>query len=94
MSNGVMSEVMSAEALVPSKKLSARGWMRANLFNRWYNALLTLILALVIAYLGFRSIRYLFWTAEWEPVRANLTLFMIGSFPRDEQWRVVVQQMV
>ena len=64
MSNGVMSEVMSAEALVPSKKLSARGWMRANLFNRWYNALLTLILALVIAYLGFRSIRYLFWTAE------------------------------
>ena len=94
MSNGVMSEVMSAEALVPSKKLSARGWMRANLFNRWYNALLTLILALVIAYLGFRSIRYLFWTAEWEPVRANLTLFMIGSFPRDEQWRVVVQLLL
>ena len=66
-------------------------WVKDNLFSRWYNTVLTVLLAAVVGYLGYRSILYLFWTAEWEPVRANLTLFMIGSFPRDEQWRIVVQ---
>lgn len=66
-------------------------WMRKNLFSRWYNSLLSLLLAALVLYLGFYAIRYVFFTAEWEPVRANLTLFMIGTFPRAEQWRIVTQ---
>ena len=66
-------------------------WVRKNLFNRWYNCLLTVLLAILVGYLSFYVIRYVFFTAEWEPVRANLTLFMIGTFPRSEQWRIVTQ---
>ena len=66
-------------------------WLRKNLFNRWYNSLLTVLLAALVVYLGFYAIRYVFFTAEWKPVQANLTLFMIGTFPRAEQWRVIVQ---
>jgi len=66
-------------------------WLRKNLFNRWYNCLLTVLLAILVGYLSFYAIRYVFFTAEWKPVQANLTLFMIGNFPRSEQWRVIVQ---
>lgn len=66
-------------------------WLRKNLFNRWYNSVLTVLLATLVGYLSFYAIRYVFFTAEWKPVRANLTLFMIGTFPRAEQWRVIVQ---
>ena len=66
-------------------------WLRNNLFNKWYNSLLTVLLAVLVVYLSFYTIRYVFFTAEWKPVRANLTLFMIGTFPRAEQWRVIVQ---
>ena len=76
---------------VSAERLGPMSWLRVNLFNRWYNAVLTVLLAAVVAYLGYRAALYLFWTAEWDPVRANLTLFMIGTFPREEQWRVVTQ---
>ena len=66
-------------------------WLRKNLFSRWYNSVLTVLLAALAGYLSFYAIRYVFFTAEWKPVRANLTLFMIGTFPRAEQWRVIVQ---
>lgn len=66
-------------------------WLHKNLFNRWYNSVLTVLLAALVGYLSFYAIRYVFFTAEWKPVRANLTLFMIGTFPRAEQWRVIVQ---
>lgn len=66
-------------------------WMRKNLFNRWYNSLLTLLLAVLVVYLSIYAIRYVFFTAEWKPVQTNLTLFMIGTFPRSEQWRIITQ---
>ena len=44
-----------------------------------------------MAVLAAFGARFLFVTGQWEPVRTNLTLLMMGTFPRDEQWRVVVQ---
>ena len=87
---------MTSEAIRAETQASSgtRLWLKDNLFNRWYNAVLTLLLAAAVGYLGYRAILYLFWNAEWAPVRANLTLFMIGSFPREEQWRVVVQLLL
>ncbi|MGH8915527.1 MAG: amino acid ABC transporter permease [Acidimicrobiia bacterium] len=67
----------------------ARGrvdWLRKNLFNTWYNTLLTLALAgagiwalwmLVGAVLG----------ADYAIIRANLRLFMVGQFPGAQLWR-------
>jgi general L-amino acid transport system permease protein len=75
----------------PSPKLPPRQWVRQNLFNSSLNSAITIVFGVVALYLGFRFFRFLFLTAHWEPVRRNLTNFMMGRFPRDEQWRVIVQ---
>jgi general L-amino acid transport system permease protein len=71
-------------------KLTPREWARENLFSNWWNTLLTLVFGAVFLYLGYRTVRFVFFTADWEIVRVNLTNFMLGRFPRDEIWRVWV----
>lgn len=66
-------------------------WARRNLFNSWYNSLLTMVLGVVAGYLAYRSIMFVAVNGRWSPVRVNLTLFMTGTFPRNEQWRLVAQ---
>jgi general L-amino acid transport system permease protein len=67
----------------------ARGpidWVRKNLFNNWYNTLLTLALATLFVWVVQAMIRGLL-GADFEIIRVNLRLFMIGQFPADELWR-------
>lgn len=45
-------------------------------------------------YLGYRAFRFVFVTGRWEAVQVNLTLFMQGTFPRAEQWRLIAQIMI
>lgn len=66
-------------------------WLKENLLNRWYNSVLTGVFILLIGILVFFGIRFLFVSGEWTPIRENLTLFMIGRFPRAEQWRILAQ---
>lgn len=75
-------------------KLSLREWLRKNLFKNRYNSVITILLGGVAVYLGYRFFNFVFFTARWAPVEENLTLFMIGRFPRDEQWRVVAQVLL
>ncbi len=69
-------------------------WVRNNLFNNWYNAIITVVFSLLALYLGYRAALFVFVNGEWSPVRANLELFMIGRFPRDERTRMVVNIIV
>ncbi len=63
-------------------------WLRKNLFSTWYNALLTL-LALGLLYALLRpAIHWGLTEARWGVIEANLTLFMIGQYPRDQLWRI------
>lgn len=71
----------------PSAKLPPREWARQNLFSSPANTVVTLVMAVVLGWAGFRALRWVFVTAEWEIIRRNLTSFMIGSFPRDQLWR-------
>jgi general L-amino acid transport system permease protein len=61
-------------------------WLRANLFNGPVNAVITLVVGAVALVLGALAV---WWAlgADYTIVRANLRLFMIGQFPRDELWR-------
>ncbi|MCY3561603.1 MAG: amino acid ABC transporter permease [bacterium] len=70
---------------------TARAWARKNLFNNRHNSALTVLLGAGLAMLAAYGARFLFVTGQWAPVRTNLTLLMMGTFPRAEQWRVVVQ---
>ena len=84
---------MTVEAPVfeeaPPQVEPARGpmdWARKNLFNNWYNSLLTVALAAFVVWALVALVRGLL-SAEYEIIRANLRLFMIGEFPADQLWR-------
>jgi len=84
---------MTVEAPVfeetPTLVEPARGpmdWARKNLFNNWYNSLLTLALAALVIWALAALLRGLL-SADYEIIRVNLRLFMIGDFPRDQLWR-------
>ena len=70
---------------------TARAWARENLFNNRHNAVLTVLIGAGVLVLAAYGARFLFVTGQWEPVRTNLTLLMMGTFPREEQWRILVQ---
>ena len=63
-------------------------WLRKNLFNTWYNSILTIVLLILIIQ---GSIKILDWTinqANWQVVQVNLPLFLAGRFPQDSYWRL------
>ncbi len=77
--------------LPPDMRVSPSNWLRKNLFNNWYNTLITVVAVVVGAILLFYGGRFIFVTGQWEAVRKNLTLLMMGVYPRNEQWRLVAQ---
>ena len=77
---------------VPGMRMRTRtlAWLRHNLFRSKLDAVVTPISALIVGYLLYRAIRFVLVTGRWEIVRENLTLFLVGPYPRDEVWRPAV----
>ena len=74
----------------PTESKGILRWLKENLFNTWYNALLTL-LAVVFLYVVFKEIlTWAFTEANWGVIPANLQIFLVGAYPREEIWRVWV----
>lgn len=72
----------------PTNAKGPVGWLRENLFNTWYNAILTCV-ALLFLYFVFKGIiTWAFTEAEWNVIPANLQLFAIGPYPRDQVYRI------
>ena len=71
-----------------------REWIRANLFSGPFNSIVTVVFGAIGLYLAYRTAVFVFATARWEPVRANLELFMIGLFPRVERTRLITQMLL
>lgn len=65
-----------------------REWLRQNLFSSWPNGLLTIVTSGVLLYLAFRLLRFVFVSADWSVLKANLRVYMTGRFPVEELWRV------
>lgn len=80
---------MSTERLAPPvASLSPAGWMRKNLFSTWYDALLTVVLGSVLTLAVFRVAEWSLTEARWGVVTANFRLFLIGTYPVDDAWRI------
>lgn len=63
-------------------------WLKDNLFNTWYNVLLT-CLALVFLFFAFKGIlTWAFTEAKWSVIPANLQIFAVGAYPREQIWRI------
>ena len=63
-------------------------WLRKNLFSTWYNIALTLLAAGLLYLLLKPAIAWATTEARWGVIEANLTLFMIGLYPREQIGRV------
>jgi general L-amino acid transport system permease protein len=72
----------------PVRRLDPVHWARRNLFSSPFNTLLTLVFAPLMLSVAWRFLRFLFVTARWEIVETNLTLYIVGAFPRDQLWRL------
>jgi general L-amino acid transport system permease protein len=63
-------------------------WVRKNLFSTWYNALFTFGAVWLLASLIGPALEWAQTEARWGVIEANLTLFMIGQYPREQLWRI------
>jgi general L-amino acid transport system permease protein len=63
-------------------------WVRKNLFSTWYNIALTLLAVWLLYALLRPAIQWATTEARWGVIEANLTLFMIGTYPREQIGRV------
>jgi general L-amino acid transport system permease protein len=69
-------------------------WMRRNLFNSWFNTLLTLLALGSIYFIGRAILEWVFVAADWRPVTDNPILYLVGQYPRDQLWRVGVSLLL
>lgn len=63
-------------------------WLRQNFFSTWYNTLLTIILLSIITKGITGFISWAITQAEWEVIKVNLPLLMVGRYPKDQYWRI------
>ncbi len=75
------------ETLRPPKPPGLLTWVQRNLFNNWYNAILTILSLAIIYVLARGIIQWVLFTADWRPVTRSPLLFLVGQYPRDQLWR-------
>jgi general L-amino acid transport system permease protein len=69
-------------------------WVRDNLFNNWFNAILSVLLIPTVIFGLYGIIQWVFITADWTAVASGPLLFAVGQYPRDELWRVGLSLMI
>jgi general L-amino acid transport system permease protein len=86
-----MNMAVQTEVIKPPRtEVGLLGWLKKNLFSTWYNALLT-IFSVAFIYVVLRGIiTWVVRDARWEVVSTNFRVFMIGRYPAEEAWRVLV----
>ena len=82
------TEIEVKEVPPPVTVVGPLAWLRKNLFSTWYNALFT-VLILWLAYALLRpAYEWATTEARWGVIEANLTLFMVGQYPREQIGRI------
>ncbi|MCT0207901.1 amino acid ABC transporter permease [Synechococcus sp. CS-1332] len=62
--------------------------LRAELFATRTDAVLSVVLISLISLAAFGVLRWAFTQAQWAVIRVNSTLFAVGRYPVEQQWRV------
>lgn len=83
-----MATIDTVEMRPPRLAIGPLAWLQKNLFSTWYNVALTLLASWLLYALLRPALRWATTEARWGVIEANLTLFMIGQYPRDQIWRV------
>ncbi|MGG6293267.1 amino acid ABC transporter permease [Leptolyngbya sp. AN02str] len=72
----------------PAATVGPVAWIRKNLFNSWFNTILTLILVWVLGTAAARMVNWATTVAQWEVIPANFQLFFVGRYPVNQFWRL------
>ena len=67
---------------------TAPSTLRKELFNSPADGLLTVLLITGLAAAGYRLIDWAWHQARWAVIQANSTLFAVGRYPIEQQWRL------
>ena len=85
-----MTTQQLSQQLPPPDPPGIRKWLRDNLFNGWFNILLTIFAGFLTFFLLYNSILWAVTKADWRPITEFPVLFAVGQYPRPELWRVGV----
>ena len=83
-----MAAIDTVDMKPPQLAVGPLSWLRKNLFSTWYNILLTFLAVWLLYALLKPAIQWGTTEARWGVIEANLTLFMVGLYPRDQIGRV------
>lgn len=74
-----------------ARALAAEGllrWLRTRLFSSPANSVVSVVLLAVLGWVGWGVLSWLLFSADFEVVRANRRLLLVGRFPLGEEWRI------
>ncbi|WP_321365920.1 amino acid ABC transporter permease [uncultured Desulfuromusa sp.] len=93
----------------PIANVGVIGWLRTNLFNSWYNSLLTIVTLIMLAFLVPPFFQWAFvdslWNSSaaacrdvdgacWSVVPNNLRFIILGFFPTGQEWRPILSMIL
>lgn len=65
-------------------------WLKKNLFNNWFNSLLTILIAALILWVTVGFFSWAIAEAQWDVLSQNWPLFFAGQFPKDQYWQLFI----
>ncbi|MBD2243686.1 amino acid ABC transporter permease [Nostoc sp. FACHB-888] len=87
MTNNPKSKIVLNVAEVQNPKLLR---LRKNLFNTWYNSLLTVVCFILLFWVVRGIVTWATTQAQWAVIQVNLPLFLVGRFPQTLYWRILI----
>ena len=93
----------------PATNVGVIGWVKANLFNGWFNSLLSILTLFLLYKTVPPLVRWAFidsvWQASgagcreaagacWSVIRANFRFIIFGFYPYDQQWRPFIAMLI
>ncbi|HYX14531.1 MAG TPA: amino acid ABC transporter permease [Nostoc sp.] len=85
MTSNPKSKIVLSIAELQNPKLL---WLRKNLFNTWYNSLLTFVCLMFLFWVVRGIVTWATTQAQWAVIQVNLPLFLVGRFPQTLYWRI------
>jgi len=79
---------VTSPSLKPVIQPAPIAWVRKNLFNSWFNSILTIVLGGILLWIAYTLITWALTTAQWQVLSANLPLYFVGRYPSEQYWRL------
>jgi His/Glu/Gln/Arg/opine family amino acid ABC transporter permease subunit len=64
------------------------GWLRENLFSSWINSIATVVMGVLLIAFIWTFLSWAMRDAQWAVVYNNLRLLSVGSYDKNEVWRM------